>query len=150
MPRDPKVGVGVCALLHTLPKGGGPVQILLGHRCGDLSPNTWALPGGWHDAGEQPLETAVRELQEEAGIVLHPREFRLLGVYSHLLTSIGVWCATLYYEAVYNPETNGQPQVVEPDKLNDWRLFTRAELPQNLMGATKRAIDDFFGALEWY
>ena len=31
----------------------------------------WALPGGRMDAGETPEQTALRELQEEIGLVLH-------------------------------------------------------------------------------
>lgn len=28
----------------------------------------WGFPGGWHDAGEQPYETALREIREELGL----------------------------------------------------------------------------------
>jgi 8-oxo-dGTP pyrophosphatase MutT (NUDIX family) len=28
----------------------------------------WGLPGGWHEAGEQPYETALREIREELGL----------------------------------------------------------------------------------
>ncbi|MFJ2774308.1 NUDIX hydrolase [Streptomyces sp. NPDC087300] len=41
----------------------------------------WALPGGAQDIGESPAQCAVRECQEETGIVAEVTGF--LGVYSH-------------------------------------------------------------------
>ena len=32
----------------------------------------WCLPGGWMDVGETPLETARREVREEAGVEIEP------------------------------------------------------------------------------
>jgi ADP-ribose pyrophosphatase YjhB (NUDIX family) len=39
----------------------------------------WALPGGWADIGLSPGEIAVKEIKEEAGLVVRP--VRLLAVY---------------------------------------------------------------------
>lgn len=39
------------------------------------------LPGGKHEAGEDPLRTAVREFEEELGISLDPERLRALGVF---------------------------------------------------------------------
>lgn len=41
-------------------------------------PRYWKFPGGRSEAGETPLETAARELREETGITLHPKDLRLL------------------------------------------------------------------------
>lgn len=32
-------------------------------------PGTWGTPGGYRERGEEPLETALRECQEEIGLV---------------------------------------------------------------------------------
>lgn len=181
MPRDERVGVGVCTILwrYREPKtiemtsdefnkngqeivqanpdarfvvGDGhrksvfgahaKVEILLGHRCGSLAPDTWALPGGWHDANEQPLTTAIRELQEECGLDVSKYDLHLVGAFSHELQSIDCWCATIYY-CCRRYEGSQKPTVCEPDKLDEWKWFTREELPENLFGATKMAIDEF-------
>ena len=39
------------------------------------------LPGGKHEPGEAPLDTAVREFAEEIGIALDPDRLTLLGVF---------------------------------------------------------------------
>lgn len=44
--------------------------ILLIERCGNDGTSGWALPGGYVEAGEDPVNTAARELAEETGLVL--------------------------------------------------------------------------------
>lgn len=39
------------------------------------------LPGGKPEAGESPLETAIREFEEELGVALDPARMRDLGVF---------------------------------------------------------------------
>ena len=39
----------------------------------------WALPGGWADIGLTPMEVAVKEIKEEAGLEVKP--IRLLAVF---------------------------------------------------------------------
>lgn len=39
----------------------------------------WTLPGGHLDQGETPLDGAARELAEETGIKVNPKELHLLG-----------------------------------------------------------------------
>lgn len=39
------------------------------------------LPGGKPEGGEQPAETAVREFQEELGVLLDADRFRLIGTF---------------------------------------------------------------------
>ncbi|RYF39242.1 MAG: CoA pyrophosphatase [Comamonadaceae bacterium] len=48
--------------------------VLLTRRAAGLRnhPGQWALPGGSMDAGEEPEEAALRELQEEVGLQLAP------------------------------------------------------------------------------
>ena len=42
---------------------------------------TYYIPGGKREAGETDVETLVRELQEELGVVVRPETARLYGVF---------------------------------------------------------------------
>jgi 8-oxo-dGTP diphosphatase len=47
----------------------------------EIAPELWAASGGHVEPGESYLEAAVRELQEETGLVVAPDELQLVGVY---------------------------------------------------------------------
>ncbi|WP_309069096.1 NUDIX domain-containing protein [Microbacterium sp.] len=50
----------------------------------------WMLPGGKPEAGERPIDTAVREVREELGIEVSPDELELLGAFdSHAANEVG-------------------------------------------------------------
>jgi putative (di)nucleoside polyphosphate hydrolase len=64
-------------------------HVLLGRRAGvrrDENNYAWQMPQGGVDRGEQPAETAIRELNEETGLLVHHVE---------LLEEIEPW---LYYD----------------------------------------------------
>jgi 8-oxo-dGTP diphosphatase len=54
--------------------------IVLIRRAGKTFHNYWALPGGFHDNGETIEETLTREMKEELGVDVEPKD--ILGVYS--------------------------------------------------------------------
>jgi len=56
-------------------------EILLQKRSAtkDTFPNTWALPAGHVEYGENYLDTAVRELAEELQITANPKDLSLIG-----------------------------------------------------------------------
>lgn len=58
-----------------------PGELLLGRATGR---DYWDIPKGVLDAGETPLEAALRELREEAGIALPAPAVRDLGVHRYL------------------------------------------------------------------
>ncbi|MGL4437760.1 MAG: RNA pyrophosphohydrolase [Bosea sp. (in: a-proteobacteria)] len=50
-------------------------KVFLGRRAGEKGEHAWQMPQGGIDDGETPLAAAIRELQEETGVV----STRLLG-----------------------------------------------------------------------
>ena len=46
-----------------------------------IAPERWAASGGHVEPGESFLEAAVRELEEETGLVVAPEELQLVGIY---------------------------------------------------------------------
>lgn len=57
----------------------------------------WALPGGRCDAGETPVDTALREMEEEIGLKLSAADsFGVLDPYptrsGYLITPVVFWC----------------------------------------------------------
>lgn len=56
-------------------------HILLIRRGNPPFEGMWALPGGYLDSGETPLDAAVRELAEETGIHTEQADLREVGVW---------------------------------------------------------------------
>ncbi len=54
-------------------------RVLLARRAVEPNIGAWDLPGGFVDEGEHPLDTLRRELDEETGLQIEPRDF--LGVW---------------------------------------------------------------------
>ncbi len=80
--------------------GDGGTALLLTLRAAGLRAhsNQWALPGGRCDAGETPVEAALRELHEELGLELKPGD--VLGMLDdyptrsgYLITPVVAWAA---------------------------------------------------------
>lgn len=57
-------------------------EVLLVRRGNEPYKGCWALPGGFMEMDETIEHCAVRELQEETGIVVSEDRIRLIGVYS--------------------------------------------------------------------
>jgi 8-oxo-dGTP pyrophosphatase MutT (NUDIX family) len=79
---------------------GGDTAFLLTKRASHLRAHRgqWALPGGRCDAGETPVEAALRELEEE--LALRPGSDAVLGVLDdyptrsgYLITPVVVWAS---------------------------------------------------------
>lgn len=96
-------------------------RLLLARRARDPYAGRWDLPGGFVSAGEHPHDALRRELREETGLAVEPREF------------VGVWMdeyadgeptLNLYWTATA-PE--GEPHAA--DDVSEVAWFAPDELP---------------------
>lgn len=73
-PRYPLVGVGAIVIKNS--------EILLIRRGAEPNRGKWSIPGGMVEPGEDPDKAALRELQEETGII--GRVISLFGIYQYI------------------------------------------------------------------
>ncbi|XVH33627.1 NUDIX hydrolase N-terminal domain-containing protein (plasmid) [Haloferacaceae archaeon DSL9] len=100
-------------------------RILLQRRADD---GTWSLPGGYTDPNESPEETAVRETEEETGLLVDPVE--LVGVYTRCPGEYGPHCLVTH---LYRCSTNGGKLSVshEAEELRYWTIEAVSEWHKN-------------------
>lgn len=115
-------------------------RILLHHR---VDNDTWGLPGGAMEIGESLEETAIREANEEVGLIC--RNLKVFNIYSG---------EKLYYkypngDEVYNvtatyicKDFSGQI-VVDETEGKDARFFSVNDIPEKINSPMRVIIDDF-------
>jgi len=117
-----KVGIGV-ALLR---KFEGRIQVLLGKRKGSHGEGEWAFPGGHMEHLESFKETAYRELEEELGVFV---KFDNLVTVS--IINLTEYAPKHYIDVGMTAEwITGDPQVMEPDKVEKWEWFNLSLNPE--------------------
>lgn len=93
----------------------------------------WAPPGGYVECGESVIDAAIREVREEAGLVVAIDS--LIGVYSQADVDVII--------IAYRAHTvKGQP--VAADDATDVALFDRGELPVEPAPQQGSATDKWF------
>lgn len=115
----PKVGVGVWIV-----KDG---KVLLGKRKSAHGNGTWSPPGGHLEFGESWQECALRELAEEAGVKI--KNLRFLAATNDIFEETGKHYVTIYLVADHE---SGEPQNLEPEKLERWEWVAWENLPEPL------------------
>lgn len=132
----PGVGVGVMIL-----KDG---KVLLGKRHSDpekadselSGEGSWTMPGGKLDMFESFEEGARRETEEETGIIIKdPKVFCMSNDMTddaHFVT-VGLFC----------DDFEGEPAVMEPDEITQWRWFSLDDLPKPLFFPSARVLENY-------
>lgn len=122
MPDDHiRVGVGLLILKDD--------KILLGKRKNALGAGQWGSAGGHVEYGETLQDAIIRELAEEAGIAV--KNVRFLCVCDFLTHMPARHYVDIGFVAEWE---SGEPQVLEPDKRENWEWFDRGKMPDNLFG----------------
>lgn len=135
----PRVGLGVLLLNEK-------EDLLLGKRLGAHGAHTWALPGGHLEFGESFEACAVREVLEETGIHIDDPVFCALT--NDFFEEEGTHYVSLFMKALL--EDDQTPQILEPDKTQEWRWFSQDALPSPLFSPLQQLLDRFgYGGLPW-
>ncbi len=108
------------------------------------------LPSGKLDAGESVLDGAVREAEEEVGVLIEPGDLR----HVHTLHANGSGLEPrlgLYFEA---RRWTGEPGNREPEKCSELRWFQLDALPRDTIPYPAAGIAAYltgtsFGVLGW-
>ncbi len=98
-------------------------RVLVMRRAGAHGADTWGLPGGHQEFGESPEDTAVRETEEETGLVV--RAAARLGFTDDPMPDIGRHYVTLFVACA---RTAGEPELREPEKATALAWLTPDEL----------------------
>ncbi len=107
---------------------GGPFQGLL------------EFPGGGIEQGETPLLAAVREVEEEVGLVIDPALGRFMGTYPNQLQDKTILLYVFLFPKYSELETKGEWLSIRPDLLS---APYRGKIPY----PNHQIIDDLFRSL---
>lgn len=127
--KRPKVGVAT-----VIRKDG---RVLLGLRNGKHANGTWGFPGGHLEGGESFEYCAIRETEEETGIVL--ASARLWTVENTIF-----YAEDRHYVVVFlvsNLPAGQEAHVIEPTKCKYWKWFPWDDLPSPLMQGVGKLVD---------
>jgi 8-oxo-dGTP diphosphatase len=127
-------------------------QVLLGKRHTDPAKassamhgeGSWTMPGGKLEFGESFEEGATREVLEETGLTIDPNKLTFISVNNdrvedaHFIT-IGL----LYTDPV------GEPRVMEPDEITEWKWFFLNDLPQPLFLPSEKIIRNYLNKVPY-
>jgi len=99
-------------------------KTLMLKRKGDHGSGLWSVPGGWIDNGEEPLNSALRELAEEVGDIVVENVTPV--AVTNDIHPEGVHSITFIYAAEY---VSGTPELLEPDKATALEWMNPNEIP---------------------
>jgi ADP-ribose pyrophosphatase YjhB (NUDIX family) len=131
-----KAGFGVMLMKNN--------KVLLGHRHIDPEKadsalngaSTWTMPGGKLDFGETFEEGAKREIMEETGIILN--NVKVFCVNNERMEQ-----AHFVTVGIFSDDFEGEPQVMEPDEITEWKWFDLDNLPTPLYFPSVEIIDNY-------
>jgi 8-oxo-dGTP diphosphatase len=124
-----RIGIGVMIL-----KDG---KVLLGKRKSVHGSGEWAFPGGHLEYMERFEECARREVAEECGIELSNIRFQYLA-------NLKRYAPRHYVHiGLVADWKSGEVKLLEPNKCENWELFTFDTLPKPLFFGTELIIQAY-------
>ena len=135
-----KIGVGFGVMI--LNKG----KILFGQR--HVNPEkadselhgegTWTMPGGKLHFGESFEQGGAREVLEETGMVIDPKDLKVIAINNDLNEHAHFITIGLLYEGEV-----ADPKVMEPDEITQWRWFPIGSLPNPIFFPSKKIVENY-------
>jgi 8-oxo-dGTP diphosphatase len=138
MGDEKKIGVGFGVMILKDNK------ILLGRRHDDPEKASsllngagkWTMPGGKLHFGESFEQGAKREVEEETGI-------RLNNVKLICVNNDRVETAHFVTVGLFSDSFNGEPRVMEPDEIVEWRWFDLNALPSPMYFPSAKVLENY-------
>ena len=138
MEEKKKVGVGIGIMIIRQGK------ILLGKRHDDPEKaasllngaGTWTMPGGKLHFGETFEQAAAREVLEETGIILG--RVSVLCVNQDMVE--GAHFVTI---GLFADSFDGEPAVMEPDEITEWRWWDMDNLPSPIYFPSAKVLENY-------
>ncbi len=138
MQENKRVGVGFGVMMM---RDG---KILLGKRHDDPEKasselngeGTWTMPGGKMDFGETFEDGAKREVLEETGISINT--LQVICVNQDMVET-----AHFVTIGLFSDDFSGEPQVMEPDEITEWRWFSIDTLPTPLYFPSAKLLENY-------
>jgi len=127
--KRPKVGISVILRDRD--------YILLGRRIGGHANGMWGCPGGHLEGGESFESCAIRETEEETGILLPSAFFLTVENTIFHIEQKHYVCIFM----VANLPAGQYASVMEPNKCEAWLWFKWGYFPQPLMPGLYQMID---------
>jgi len=117
-------------------------KVLLGKRKNFHGEESWSFPGGHLKFGESVEECAKRAVFKETRLIMN--EFKKTTFINDVFTEENEHYVTLF---VVTDLTEGEPEIREPEKCEEWRWFEWSELPKPLFlpirNLLKKGFDPF-------
>lgn len=136
--KKPGVGVGIMLL-----KEG---KVLLGKRHFDPAradselhgEGTWTMPGGKLHFREELEDAAYREVLEETGVAINQKKLKMISVTNDIVkdahfVTLGFLCE----------DFQGEPKVMEPDEITEWRWFALGKLPRPIFFPSRKILNQY-------
>lgn len=138
MEEKKKVGVGFGVMML---KDG---KVLLGKRHDDPEKASsllngagkWTMPGGKLDFGETFEAGATREVLEETGVALN--KLQVICVNQDMVET-----AHFITIGLFSDDFSGEPKVMEPDEITEWRWFDLGNLPSPMYFPSAKVLANY-------
>jgi 8-oxo-dGTP diphosphatase len=97
---------------------------------------TWTMPGGKLHFGETFEESATREVLEETGITLN--KMNVICVNQDIIET-----AHFITIGLFSDTFSGEPKVMEPDEITEWRWFDLNNLPSPIYFPSAKVLENY-------